>query len=314
MQTSQAWERRLATSAGIICFEAGSDTQPVALVHLYELDAEKVTLSTAFTGPMGPKVFFLDRLIDCKRLLGHFNYVAFEEVFYLPFFLNEGLDLSWVPYRVTAAVAHLQTSIGGHFRALLRDPQTDRLLLCDDNHAPQEVDTIPDFFHTRGVLFWALACTAESSEDEHTKDESASFTQSHLGLQASVEAMLPPKLVPATTDPQTGSIAVETEGRMQMVALADEERAPTTFLAEPGPPHSLPLCDDSHNRALAARPSPGGVTGPGSLAMRNHPGGDTSDGPLEGSALHSLLLRLKAADESIERVLADTDAAAAGSR
>lgn len=154
-QTSQAWERRLETKDGITCFEAGSESQPVALVHLYELDREKVSLAellspwlhchsmvTAFTGPIGPKVFFLDRLIDSARLLGHFNDVQFEEDFYLPFFVNEGLELKWVPYRVTAAVAHLGDSLSGHFQALLRD-QNGRFLLCDDNQAPVQVSSIP---------------------------------------------------------------------------------------------------------------------------------------------------------------------------
>ena len=44
-QTSQAWERRLETKDGITCFEAGSESQPVALVHLYELDREKASLA-----------------------------------------------------------------------------------------------------------------------------------------------------------------------------------------------------------------------------------------------------------------------------
>lgn len=42
-QISQAWERRFENSEGCHCYEAGSDFQPVALVHLYELDAEKLT-------------------------------------------------------------------------------------------------------------------------------------------------------------------------------------------------------------------------------------------------------------------------------
>lgn len=80
---SQAWERRFEASGSLCCYESGSDFQPIALVHLYELDKKRVTLTelltpwlhchsmtTAFTNSQGPKVFFLDRLIDSTRLHG----------------------------------------------------------------------------------------------------------------------------------------------------------------------------------------------------------------------------------------------------
>ncbi|CAK9005416.1 unnamed protein product [Durusdinium trenchii] len=152
---SQAWERRFEASGSLCCYESGSDFQPIALVHLYELDKKRVTLTelltpwlhchsmtTAFTNSQGPKVFFLDRLIDSTRLLGHFNFVEFMEPVLLPFFLRDGLELRWLAHQVVACVAHLGDSLKGHFRALLKDPQSGKFWLCDDNQPPAHVTEV----------------------------------------------------------------------------------------------------------------------------------------------------------------------------
>ena len=46
---SQAWERRFEASGSLCCYESGSDFQPIALVHLYELDKKRVTLTELLT-------------------------------------------------------------------------------------------------------------------------------------------------------------------------------------------------------------------------------------------------------------------------
>ena len=179
-RASQAWERRFVTPDGTCCLEKGGDFQPVALVHLFELDAEQTTLAallvpwlhchsmpTALTQRGGPKVFFLDRLIDCARLLGHFHHVDFLVPFHLPFFVNDGLDLNWEEHVTVAAVAHLGDSHRGHFRALLREPATGELWICDDNRPPEAIQHVPEFFYTRSVLFWTLPSRAmDKSGDE----------------------------------------------------------------------------------------------------------------------------------------------------
>ena len=176
---SQAWERRFEASGSCSCYESGSDFQPIALVHLFELDKKRVTLTelltpwlhchsmtTAFTNLHGPKVFFLDRLIDSTRLLGHFNFVEFLEPVLLPFFVREGLELRWVAHHVVACVAHLGDSLKGHFRALLKDPRSGKLWLCDDHQPPSPVSEAPEFMHTRGILFWMLPISMGDDSDE----------------------------------------------------------------------------------------------------------------------------------------------------
>ncbi|CAK9115224.1 unnamed protein product, partial [Durusdinium trenchii] len=83
---SQAWERRFEASGSCSCYESGSDFQPIALVHLFELDKKRVTLTELLTP-----------WLHC-----HFNFVEFLEPVLLPFFVREGLELRWVAHHVVA--------------------------------------------------------------------------------------------------------------------------------------------------------------------------------------------------------------------
>lgn len=312
-QTSQAWERRLETKDGITCFEAGSESQPVALVHLYELDREKVSLAellspwlhchsmvTAFTGPTGPKVFFLDRLIDSTRLLGHFNDVQFEEDFYLPFFVNEGLELKWVPYRVTAAVAHLGDSLRGHFQALLRD-QNGRFLLCDDNQAPVQVSSIPEVFRTRGVLFWANSCLMGDSDEEDPMLEMSDRDQTNLGPLGNAEVRSPPSFPVACSQDLE---PLDTWKLADPSCLTQDASMPLDDSGQlSGFTPGLPLFDDASNRALAGNRELSEAPWEDHRMTSRVSGG--SD-PSSNLALNSLLLRLQDADRTIDQVLADT--------
>lgn len=312
-QTSQAWERRLETKDGITCFEAGSESQPVALVHLYELDREKVSLAellspwlhchsmvTAFTGPTGPKVFFLDRLIDSTRLLGHFNDVQFEEDFYLPFFVNEGLELKWVPYRVTAAVAHLGDSLRGHFQALLRD-QNGRFLLCDDNQAPVQVSSIPEVFRTRGVLFWANSCLMGDSDEEDPMLEMSDRDQTNLGPLGNAEVRSPPSFPVACSQDLE---PLDTWKLADPSCLTQDASMPLDDSGQlSGFTPGLPLFDDASNCALAGNRELSEAPWEDHRMTSRVSGG--SD-PSSNLALNSLLLRLQDADRTIDQVLADT--------
>ena len=41
------------------------------------------------SGTQRSQMFFADRLIDCAKLLGHFNHLCFEGCFPVPTFVND---------------------------------------------------------------------------------------------------------------------------------------------------------------------------------------------------------------------------------
>ena len=285
----------------------------VALVHLYELDAEKIDLpdllipwlechsmATAFTHHGGLKVFFLDRLIDSTRLLGHFHHVEFMEPFSLPIFLRDGLARSWVSHRVVAVVAHLGNSLQGHFRALLLDPITGKKWLCDDNERPQEIMVIPEYFHTRGVLFWTLPCQDLDLEDSEA-DGMQGLTPSSVPLNLGHETL--GTTCPVPTHDQAITASPEEDASWEPRPFLEGLTAahPSLDLDAPGPMLGLPLRDDSEGRALENSSRSDTATWPQSHAVQEV----APSQPLEeDSALGVLLQRLQDADASITRALA----------
>ena len=164
-----AWERRVTSSQGMEVYDSGTAHQPIALVHVFELDRNRLHLNdliqpwhfgvgmvAACLQSSGPKVFFVDRYIDSTRLLGHFAHIDHDEIFHVPVFEDTGLLVRWQAHRVVAIVAHLGPSMNGHYRAAIRVGPEGTWRVCDDNIAPCLVESLPDWVHARGVLWWTV--------------------------------------------------------------------------------------------------------------------------------------------------------------
>ncbi|CAK9016860.1 LINE-1 reverse transcriptase-like [Durusdinium trenchii] len=229
-----------------------------------------------------------------------FHHVEFMEPFSLPIFLRDGLARSWVSHRVVAVVAHLGNSLQGHFRALLLDPITGKKWLCDDNERPQEIMVIPEYFHTRGVLFWTLPCQDLDLEDSEA-DGMQGLTPSSVPLNLGHETL--GTTCPVPTHDQAITASPEEDASWEPRPFLEGLTAahPSLDLDAPGPMLGLPLRDDSEGRALENSSRSDTATWPQSHAVQEV----APSQPLEeDSALGVLLQRLQDADASITRALA----------
>ena len=209
----------------------------------------------------------------------------------LPFFLRDGLGLRWLAHQVVACVAHLGDSLKGHFRALLKDPQSGKCWLCDDNQPPAHVTEVPEYMHTRGILFWLLPISmGDDCEEDAPQTETLTRPSLCLGPADTSSGLQPHGFA---DNPEDRAIADHSSTEVPpSQALLDEPnlqvpaaRSTAMMLKD------FPTRDDSGHRNLAANRDDSGL-----------PRAQRAPNP-DDVALADLLGRLRAADVSIDRLL-----------
>ena len=178
------------------------------------------------------------------------------------------------------------------FRALLRDPRSSKLWLCDDNQPPSPVPEVPEFMHTRGILFWLLPFSmGDDSDDDAPLTAPVSFTPPSLGHSCTSFGLRTHGL-DICSDGRAIADHLDTEvPPSQSLMVEPDLQVPATRPKPPSMLMDMPVWDDSGNRNLAET-----RLASGSNRVR------TSTNP-DDAALDDLLGRLRAADASIDRLL-----------